>query len=100
VFPLFGADTTALAGEMMDAGLRATLCCVDSTQLDPQFAGRAFDPALLAALPPTVDPCGEHGEFHTCAHAGPMFRRALSLRAGERVLRDARFMYCDLELDP
>ena len=29
---------------------------------------------LLEALPQGVDPCGENGEFHTFACAGPMFR--------------------------
>lgn len=98
VFPLFGADTTTLARAMITGGLRATLCCVDTSQLDGEFAGRAFDAALLDALPEPVDPCGERGEFHTCVHAGPMFAHALALASGERVLRDARFMYCDFTL--
>jgi uncharacterized protein (TIGR00290 family) len=100
LFPLFGADTAALAHEMTAAGLRATLCCIDTTQLDGEFAGREFDPDLLRDLPAGVDPCGERGEFHTCAWSGPMFARALSLQAGERVLRDGRFMYCDLLVEP
>lgn len=78
---------------MIDGGLRATLCCVDTTQLDGGFAGAAFDAALLAGLPATVDPCGERGEFHTCAWAGPMFARALDLAFGAAVLREERFMY-------
>src|SRR5690554_5551172 len=64
LFPLFGADTAALAREMIVAGLRAQLCCVDTRQLDPRYAGRAFDGDLLSALPDGVDPCGENGEFH------------------------------------
>jgi uncharacterized protein (TIGR00290 family) len=99
-FPLFGADTAALARSMIDGGLRATLCCVDSIQLDADYAGRDFDPDFLATLPVSVDPCGENGEFHTCVSAGPMFAQPLALLAGERVLRDARFMYCDLALRP
>ena len=96
VFPLFGADTAALAREMIDGGLRATLCCIDTTQLDARFVGRDFDAALLAELPDGVDPCGERGEFHTCAFAGPMFDRPLALRTGDRILRDHRFQYIDL----
>ena len=95
--PLFGADTAQLAREMIAGGLRATLCCVDTTQLDGSFSGREFDAALLADLPADVDPCGERGEFHTCVHAGPMLRHPLALRVGERVLRDDRFAYVDLE---
>ena len=96
--PLFGADTARLAHDMIEGGLRATLCCVDTTQLPADFSGREFDTALLADLPTGVDPCGERGEFHTCVHAGPMFAHPLAVRAGQRVLREERFAYIDLEL--
>ena len=98
LFPLFGSDTAALAREMTDGGLRASLCCVDTQQLDSAFAGRAFDRSLLDALPPLIDPCGENGEFHTCVSDGPMFSAPLALRRGDTVLRDARFAYTDLLL--
>lgn len=98
LFPLFGSDTAALARDMIDGGLRASICCVDTQQLDPAFAGRAFDRSLLHALPPQVDPCGENGEFHTCVSEGPMFLAPLSLQRGDTVLRDARFAYTDLLL--
>ena len=98
VTPLFGSDTPSLARQMIAGGLRAQLCCVDSEQLDARFAGRDFDEALLAELPPQVDACGENGEFHTCVSAGPMFAAPLQLRRGETVLRDERFAYTDFEL--
>ena len=96
--PLFGQDTDALARTMQAGGLRARLCCVDTTQLDARFAGRDFDAGLLDELPDGIDPCGENGEFHTCVHAGPMFAAPLALRRGETVLREARFAYTDFTL--
>lgn len=93
--PLFGQDTAALARQMQHGGLRAQLCCVDTTQLDAGFAGRDFDAALLAELPVHIDPCGENGEFHTCVWDGPMFGRPLALQRGDTVLRDGRFAYTD-----
>jgi uncharacterized protein (TIGR00290 family) len=96
VFPLWGEDTAALAEHFVREGYRALLTCVDTSQLAPEFAGREFDAALLAELPPTVDPCGERGEFHTCVYAGPLFNLALPLVAGERIRRDERFEYCDV----
>jgi uncharacterized protein (TIGR00290 family) len=98
--PLFGADTAALARGMMAGGLRAHVCCVDTTQLDASFAGHPFDAALLDALPAGVDPCGENGEFHTCVSAGPMFSHPLALQPGDTVLRDGRFAYTDFLLQP
>src|SRR5690606_17541529 len=97
---LFGAATARLAREMIAGGLRARLCCVDTTQLDAGFAGRDFDAALLDDLPAGVDPCGENGEFHTCVEAGPTLARPLALERGEIVLRDGRFAYTDFRLPP
>lgn len=98
LFPLWKtADTRALADTMIAAGLRATLATVDPRVLDATFAGRAFDRALLADLPPGVDPCGENGEFHTCVWDGPMFAHPVPLVTGEVVTRDG-FVFADLLL--
>jgi len=96
--PLFGEDTAALATGMLHGGLRASLCCVDTQQLDAAFAGRGFDAALLQALPDGIDACGEHGEFHTCVYAGPMFGAPLPLARGDTWLRDGRFAITDFAL--
>lgn len=94
-FPLWGQPTDALARRMIAGGLRARLTCVDPRQLAPAFAGREFDEAFLAALPPSVDRCGERGEFHSFAYAGPMFERPVAIRGGEIVERDG-FVFADL----
>ncbi len=95
LFPIWNPDTAALARDMVAAGLRATLVCVDPRVLEAPFAGRDFDAALLADLPSTVDPCGERGEFHTFAWDGPMFRHPVPIRRGEVVERDW-FVFADL----
>jgi uncharacterized protein (TIGR00290 family) len=95
VFPLWGRSTARLAREMLAGGLRAWLTCVDPKQLDRKFAGRRFDASFLAELPPSVDACGENGEFHTCAVAGPMFRAPIAVESGEIVERDG-FIFADL----
>jgi len=96
IFPIWGRDTRALAREFIDAGYIAHLVCVDTRQLSASFAGRRFDEALLAGLPPTVDPCGERGEFHTFVSGGPIFDARIPVAHGEIVLRDGRFAFCDL----
>jgi uncharacterized protein (TIGR00290 family) len=95
VFPLWGRDTRALAREMVDGGLRASLTCVDPRQLDRSFAGRLFDARLLDDLPPAADPCGENGEFHSFAFGGPMFSSTLAVEHGAIVERDG-FVFADL----
>jgi len=95
IFPLFGADTAALARTMIAGGLRARITCVNPKQLDRSFAGREFDAQLLADLPESVDPCAERGEFHTCAYAGPMFSHPLPIENGIIVERDG-YVFADL----
>ncbi len=96
LFPLWLRDTQALAQEFVRLGYRAVLVCVDTLQLPRQFAGREFDASLLRDLPPAADPCGEHGEFHSFVYAGPGLRRPVAHARGAVVLRDDRFVYCDL----
>ena len=104
IFPCWQIPTGQLAREMIAAGVRAHLVCVDPRQLDPRFAGRVFDAALLDELPPGVDPCGERGEFHTFVSAGPMFARggvsrSIEVRPGDVVERAGSgqsFYYADL----
>jgi uncharacterized protein (TIGR00290 family) len=95
LFPLWGMPTRALAEEMVAAGVRTKLSVVDTRKLDPSFAGREFDAALLAGFPAGIDPCGENGEFHTFVYGGPMFTRPLPIELGETVARDP-FVFIDL----
>ena len=99
LFPLFGtpADTPALARTMIAAGLRARITCLDPKVMDRKFAGREFDPALLDELPPSIDPCAERGEFHTCAYDGPMFNHPIVVDTGVTVERDG-FVFTDLTI--
>ena len=97
VFPVWGTDTASLAREMLEVGFRAILTCVDPRKLDEKFAGRQFNNSLLEDLPPTVDPCGENGEFHTFVYDGPIFRESIPVEIGQSVLRDG-FQFADVLL--
>jgi uncharacterized protein (TIGR00290 family) len=95
IFPCWLLPTDQLARDMIAAGIRTHLTCVDPRKLDASFAGRLFDAQLLADLPPEVDPCGERGEFHTFVSAAPVFSRSIEVSPGEVVQRDG-FVYADL----
>jgi diphthamide synthase (EF-2-diphthine--ammonia ligase) len=95
LFPIWGIPTQELAQQMISAGLRAKLVCVDPKQLPSSFIGRDFDQELLQDLPAGVDPCGENGEFHSFAYAGPMFNQSIPIVTGEKVERDG-FWFCDV----
>jgi uncharacterized protein (TIGR00290 family) len=95
LFPLWGRATHGLVREMVAAGLRARITCVDPKQLDASLAGRDLGARLLDELPANVDPCGERGEFHTFVYDGPMFRHPLRIATGEIVERDG-FVFADV----
>ena len=95
IFPLWKRNTAALAGEMIDSGLVAHIVCLDPKRIDRKFAGRQFDRALLAELPPGIDPCGENGEFHTVVSAGPMFNKPIPITVGETAEREW-FVFTDV----
>jgi uncharacterized protein (TIGR00290 family) len=94
IFPLWGMPTRELVMEMLAGGLRACLTCVDPRVLPAGFAGRELSQEMLDSLPPGVDQCGENGEFHTFAFAGPMFTHSLDIEIGETVTRDG-FVFAD-----
>ena len=98
LFPIWKTKpTNDLAHDMIEGGLQARLTCVNPKTLDRSFAGRDFDRPFLADLPPEVDPCGENGEFHSFAYAGPMFATAIAIESGEVVDRDG-YVFADLTL--
>ena len=97
IFPLWDVPTDHLARDMLAAGLRARITCVDLAKLPRDFAGREFDDRLLADLPSAADPCGENGEFHTFCYAGPMFSVPIACAPGEVVEREG-FAFADLAL--
>jgi uncharacterized protein (TIGR00290 family) len=95
IFPLWMIPTRQLAQEMIASGVKAKLTCVDPRKLEKSFAGREFDASLLRDLPPSVDPCGENGEFHTFVYASPLFARPIPVSNGEIVEREG-FVFADV----
>lgn len=94
VFPIWNRDTQSVARQVIELGFKAILSCVEG-KVGPGFAGRPYDLELLEDLPDGIDPCGEHGEFHSFVHDGPCFITPVAVTVGETVIRDGRF-YADL----
>ncbi|MEL6675372.1 MAG: ATP-binding protein [Bacteroidota bacterium] len=107
VYPLWKRNTTELVRELIDRGFKCVVICLKSALLSEDFLGREIDESFLQDLPPTVDPCGENGEFHTFCYDGPIFQHPVSFQLGERVYREYRnpdpdqeigmgFWFCDV----
>jgi len=97
LFPAWKLDTHALVREMIDAGMKTRIVCIDPKKMPREFAGRDLDASFLRDLPEGIDPCGENGEFHTCVYDGPMFRCPVPIESGEVVDRDG-FVFADIKL--
>ncbi len=50
IFPVWGLPTRPLAEEMIAAGVRAKLTCVNTTKLEQSFLGREFDQTFLSTV--------------------------------------------------
>ncbi len=96
-FPLWLNDTAMLAQRMIQSGVQAKIVCLDPSKVPVSLAGHSFDQTFLSALPQTVDPCGEYGEFHSFVWDGPMFKHAIPIQTGETVEREG-FVFTDLSL--
>jgi uncharacterized protein (TIGR00290 family) len=95
LFPVWQIPTEQLCRNMIAAGVKAKITCVDPLKLAKSFAGRDYDVDLLQALPSEIDPCGENGEFHTFVWDAPVFSRPIAVRMGEIVERDG-FVFADV----
>jgi uncharacterized protein (TIGR00290 family) len=95
LFPVWRIPTRQLALEMISAGVKAKVTCVDPSKLDRSFAGREFDAEFLDSLPLQCDPCGENGEFHTFVYDAPVFAGPIDVQTGEIVERDG-FVFADV----
>ena len=95
VFPIWQRNTAELVETFIELGFKAYLTCVDARKLGAAFAGRALDRRCLEDFPADVDPCGEHGEYHSFVFDGPVFRNPVRVRVGEVVQRDVRY-FADL----
>jgi uncharacterized protein (TIGR00290 family) len=117
IFPIWKKDTQWLVKDFMEKGFKTITCCINDGYLDESWCGRVIDPAFVAELPPTVDPCGENGEFHSFCYEAPFFKQKINISPGEKTYKALQlktkdhptpivdvgtkgFWYCDLLLQP
>jgi uncharacterized protein (TIGR00290 family) len=81
-YPLWGRDSGELYDEFVRSGFRAVTVCVDGERLTEDHLGRELDSAFRAALPAGADVCGERGEYHSFAFAGPPFAQPVRFTLG------------------
>jgi uncharacterized protein (TIGR00290 family) len=84
IVPLWKQDREALVSEVLDAGFKAIIKCVESKWLSDDFLGKTLTPDLVEQIRETgSDVCGENGEYHTFVYDGPTFRKPLAIKLGD-----------------
>jgi uncharacterized protein (TIGR00290 family) len=97
VEPLWAEEPRHLLAEFVASGGRAVVTCVESAKLEESWLGRTIDERFvreIASVP--IDPCGENGEYHSFAFAGPLFTCAVPHALGER-RSNGRFAQLDIQ---
>jgi len=87
VFPIWKNDSRELIREFFALGFGTIICCVNDAYLGEASVGQNINEEFIRTLPANVDPCGENGEFHSFAFAGPIFKEPVRFKVGEKVYR-------------
>jgi len=96
VEPLWGETPAALLAEFVRGGGRAVITCCEISKLDATWLGRVIDESFLAEIADAgVDACGENGEYHSFAFAGPIFGAPVPWTGGKVRTQDG-FAQLDL----
>lgn len=86
IFPLWKRETSEVMSEFLDLGFKTVIVCAQDKI--EQFVGRVIDSDIMRDLPADIDICGENGEYHTFAFEGPIFKRPLRFRLGEKIFKE------------
>ena len=78
VEPLWSEPSEKVGRQFLSIGASAVIVTVRDEKLDSRFLGRRYSHELIEEfLSMGIDPCGEHGEFHTFVSAYPGFSQEI-----------------------
>ena len=87
VFPLWKTDTKLLIHDFINKGFKTIICCANDGYLGEDWVGKEVNDLFIEQLPAHIDPCGENGEYHTFCYAGPLFKKEIAFKGGEKVYK-------------
>lgn len=91
VLPLWSENRRQMVEEFWANKFKSIVVCVNENFLDAEFCGRVFDEKFVADLPPSVDACGENGEFHTFVFDGAIFKNPVAYEVAEIYRHELEF---------
>ena len=91
LLPLWKQDPENIVREIIGAGFEVVIVSVKGSLMGKEWLGRRIDEDFitdLRALNPSIDPCGENGEFHTLVTDGPLFQKKIAITESRPVARE------------
>lgn len=90
IMPLWQRNSEQILNGLIDLGLEGILLSVKADLLGKEWLGRKIDENFIRDLKkhnPSIDPCGENGEFHTFVTDCPLFKNKIKVMESKIVLR-------------
>jgi len=84
--PLWHLDTKKILIEFINEGFKAIVVRVKNEVIGLDWLGREINQTFYKDLLNlgTIDPCGEHGEYHSFVIDGPIFRNRIEITDSEK----------------
>lgn len=96
IFPLWGLDPRDLLATFVQLGFKAVITSVDSVLISREYLGKLIDSKFTESFAEGVDPCGEHGEYHSFVFDGPIIQKPIQYTMGQVKTLEGRYFYRDL----
>lgn len=91
IYPLWHLKTTDVLNEFLIKGFKTLICAANKQFFSKQALGMTIEPDFQSQIKPSVDPCGENGEFHTFVYDGPIFSSPVAFEKAETVEKSYQY---------
>lgn len=98
LLPIWKQDSKKLLERMIDSGLEICVASARGSLMGKEWVGRRIDREFirdLEGLNPSIDACGENGEFHTLVTDAPVFGKKILITHSDRVFHEG-YWYLDI----
>jgi len=84
--PLWHLDTKKILTEFINEGFKAIVVRIKNEVIGLDWLGREINQTFYEDLINlrTIDPCGEHGEYHSFVVDGPIFKNRIEITDSEK----------------
>lgn len=90
MLPLWKEKREELLQEFIQAGFKAIVVTTKADPLGEEWLGRELNNEFIEDIKAlgSIDLCGEKGEYHTFVYDGPIFKKPVEFKVGNKYLKD------------